>query len=182
MHENMRAGKQGQEWSARVTAPELFIDGTGFLSNHIPGVCRGLSLEQQDVTLLFRDRIVPYTFRNNEHLTLSKVHGRVFHFDAQVSFQDEKQLVLPVVTVPCEGSFDLRHLDIGIVDFAYDPWGPVIGQSRSNFFEHDYARHIFAFGSKLEIGSRSPRKSNLPRLMRPEQSSLHSKRAVWLER
>ena len=93
-----------------------------------------LSLDEQDVALIFSDRVVPHASWDNEHLTFIQLDGSVFHLDAKMSFENEEHLIFVVVGMPCQRSKYLRHLDIRVIQFADHTWRLELSESSSNCF------------------------------------------------
>ena len=87
---------------------------------------RGLTLDQENVTLLLRDRIVADAFRDNEHLSFSEVYGTLLHLDANLTLQNEEEFVFVFMAVPRQCAFDLGDLDVTVVDRCHDTRRPML--------------------------------------------------------
>jgi hypothetical protein len=85
---------------------------------------RGLPFDEQEMALLLGDRIVPDAFGNDEHFTLTQVDRFVLHLDPQTTFQDEEELILVLMAVPCQRAVHFRDFDVGVINLGEDPGGP----------------------------------------------------------
>jgi len=70
------------------------------------------------VCFLLRNWHVLDAFRDNEELAFFQLYVALPKSDDEVSFHYQEQLVLILMRMPDELSFELNELDIGVVYFA----------------------------------------------------------------
>jgi len=138
-------------WRARAASSvqplhrtQLLVNRARALIDHITRVQRRLLLEEHDMALVFCDRIVSHALRNDIHLALAQVDHVVFHFDAQVTLQYQKQLVFARMRMPAEDAMHLGHLDVRIIDLGHHPRRPKLRQRRRDFSRRSYIGHLFS--------------------------------------
>ena len=108
--------------SRRVDRAKLLLDGPRAACHLATRMERRLSLNEHDMTLLFRYRIVANALWYDVHVTFFQLNGIRLQLNAQFALQDEEQFVFVVVRVPCQTSVDLRNLDIRVVNLGHYSW------------------------------------------------------------
>jgi hypothetical protein len=64
---------------------------------------RRLALNEHEVALILGNWVVAHALGDGEHFTLPELDDTTFHLDAQVTPEDEEQLILVLVAVPRQG-------------------------------------------------------------------------------
>jgi hypothetical protein len=73
-------------------------------------VQRALPLDEQEVALRLRHRVVADALGDDHQVALVQFHRPLLQLDAQMPLQDEEQLVLLRVAVPGQGAWTLATL------------------------------------------------------------------------
>ena len=112
----------------------------GSLVANVSCVDRPGGLEKQNVDLLIGDRPVLYAARHDKELTFLQGDILVTKLDQQAASEHQEQLVLGVVFVPDELTFELGELDNLVIELA-NQCGIPIFRDQIEFFGQVYFFH-----------------------------------------
>lgn len=92
----------------------------------LSGIESRLGLEHQDVCFLLSRGLVLDSTRNDKHLPFSQQDVSVSQLELEISFDDQKKLVLVFVLMPYKLALYFRELYVLTIELSDDLGGPIV--------------------------------------------------------
>src|SRR5262249_36730145 len=119
---------RGVGWREPARKSDPDVVDRGPLAAFVSGIQHAARLDQKQLDLVLRERLVLDSFRNHEHLSCRDMHATVAEVDSQPALEDDESLIRILVIVPDEVALQLDDLELIVVHLGYNLRLPLLAE------------------------------------------------------